>query len=152
MEKLRIEKRDIYTIEVNDDGETIEFDLADIELPFKIARAQKAVNDTITALKGELVIINKRKDKKLKGELMTANEAAIFEAYSKAYKEMRAAVDLLIGEGGCQKIFGDRNYIEMFNDLFDALKPHFKKMKVGADTLTRRIKEKYSDTDTDELS
>ena len=39
MESLRIERKDIYTIEVNDKGETIEFDLVDVELPFKCEKA-----------------------------------------------------------------------------------------------------------------
>ena len=34
MNKLRVENKNIYTIEVNDNGDTIEFDIGDIELPF----------------------------------------------------------------------------------------------------------------------
>ena len=44
MNSIRIEKKDIYTIEVNDNGDTIEFDLVDIELPFKCDRALSEIN------------------------------------------------------------------------------------------------------------
>ena len=57
-------KRDIYTIEVNDNGDTIEFDLLDIELPYKLERAYKRVNEVAKDLKGKLIIIEKKANKK----------------------------------------------------------------------------------------
>ena len=147
MNSIRIEKKDIYTIEVNDLGETIEFDLVDIELPFKCERALAEVNRIYKELQGKLVIIEKREDHKLNGEIMTANEKAKLEAHKNAYKEMRVAVDAFLGAGACQKIFGDRNYVEMYDDLFEQLAPHFEKMKLNTEGITARIKDKYSKKD-----
>jgi hypothetical protein len=144
MNSIRIEKKDIYTIEVNDNGDTIEFDLADIELPFKAERAMAEVNRIYKELKGKLVIIEKQKDRKLDNEIMTANEKAKLDAHRVAFKEMRVAMDAFLGEGACKKIFGDRNYVEMYDDLFEALAPHFEKMKLNAQGITDRIKAKYS--------
>lgn len=147
MEKLRIEKRDIYTIEVNDNGETIEFDLLDIELPYKLERAYKRVNEVSKDLKGKLIIIEKKADKMKKGSLLSSHEQAILDAYRDAFKEMRKAVDEFLGENACQKIFGDRNYLEMFDELFIALEPHFEKMKLNKDGITERITKKYAPKD-----
>ena len=147
MNSIRIEKKDIYTIEVNDLGETIEFDLVDIELPFKCERALAEVNRIYKDLQGKLVIIEKREDHKLNGEIMTANEKAKLEAHKNAYKEMRVVVDAFLGAGACQKIFGDRNYLEMFNDLYEALKPHLEKMELTSKGILDRIKEKYGKKD-----
>ena len=147
MNSIRIEKKDIYTIEVNDNGETIAFDLADIELPFKAERAMAEVNRIYKELKGKLVIIEKKKDRKLDNEIMTANEKAKLDAHRAAFKEMRVAMDAFLGEGACQKIFGDRNYVEMYDDLFEALAPHFEKMKLNAQGITDRIKAKYGKKD-----
>ena len=147
MNSIRIEKKDIYTIEVNDLGETIEFDLVDIELPFKCERALAEVNRIYKDLQGKLVIIEKREDHKLNGEIMTANEKAKLEAHKNAYKEMRVVVDAFLGAGACQKIFGDRNYVEMYDDLFEQLAPHFEKMKLNSEGITNRIKAKYSKKD-----
>ena len=36
---MRVEKKDTYIIEVNDAGETIEFDLVDISLPVRFNKA-----------------------------------------------------------------------------------------------------------------
>ena len=147
MNSIRIEKKDIYTIEVNDNGDTIEFDLVDIELPFKCDRALSEVNRIYRELKAKLLIIEKKEDHKLSGEIMTANEKARLDAHKAAFKEMRIAMDAFLGEGACQKIFGDRNYVEMFDDLFDALAPHFEKMKLNSEGITARIKAKYSKKD-----
>ena len=147
MESLRIERKDIYAIEVNDKGETIELDLVDIELPFKCERAWAEVNRVAKELQAQLVIINKQEDSKQNGKLMTQKEEKTIEAYRKAFKEMRVAMDGFLGEGACQKIFGDRNYLEMFNDLFEALKPHLEKMELTSNGIFERIKAKYGKKD-----
>lgn len=147
MESLRIEKKDIYTIEVNDKGETIEFDLLDIELPFRCERTMSEVARISKDLQAQLVIISKKQDHKQDGKLMTANEEATVTAYKKAFAEMRVAADSFLGEGACQKIFGDRNYIEMYDDLFTALAPHLEAMKLTNDGIIERIKAKYGKKD-----
>ena len=147
MESLRIERKDIYTIEVNDKGETIEFDLVDIELPFKCDRAFNEVDRIKSELKAKLVIIDKKQDHKLKDRVMTANEEARIIAYKEAYISMRSAMDIFLGDGACQKIFGDRNYLNMFNDLAEALAPHLEKMEISTAGIKKRIEEKYGKSD-----
>ena len=147
MNSLRVERKDIYTIEVNDKGETIEFDLVDVELPFKCERAWADVDRIAKELQAQLVIINKQEDSKQKGKLLTKKEEMTIEAYRKAFKEMRIAMDGFLGEGACQKIFGDRNYLEMFNDLFEELKPHLEKMEITSQGILERIKAKYGKKD-----
>lgn len=147
MNSIRIEKRDIYTIEVNDNGDTIEFDLVDIELPFKCGRALSEVDRIQKDLKAKLVIIEKKEDRQQKGKVMTVNEEARLDAYKKAFKEMRIAMDAFLGAGACQKIFGDRNYLEMYDDLFEALAPHMEKMKLTTAGIAERIKAKYAPKD-----
>ena len=144
MNSIRIEKKDIYTIEVNDNGDTIEFDLVDIELPFKCDKALNDVNKVYRDLQAKLVIIEKQEDRRINGEIMTVNEKAKLEAHRTAFREMRVAMDAFLGEGACQKIFGSRNYVEMYDDLFDQLEPHFEKMKLNTKGITERIKAKYS--------
>lgn len=147
MESLRIARNDIYTIEVNDNGETIEFDLMDIELPFRCEKAFSEVSRIAKELKAQITIIEKKQDHKQKGKIMTANEEATINAYKKAYLEMRVAMDCFLGEGACQKIFGGRNYLTMYNDLFEQLAPHFEKMKLNSDGIVERIKKKYGKQD-----
>ena len=144
MEKIRVEKKNIYTIEVNDSGDTIEFDLADIGLNFKLLKALKEIDRIQEYMKNELTIINKRQD--VKGKYISKNEEDTLRLWSKCFKDMRSAMDCFLGEGACQKIFGDRNYIEMFDELMEQLKPHLEKMKISYKDIQDRIKKKYSAT------
>ena len=142
MEKIRVEKKNIYTIEVNDNGDTIEFDLEDIGLNFKLLRALKEIDRIQEYMKNEITIIQKRQD--VKGKYISKNEEDILRLWNKCFKDMRSAMDIFLGEGACQKIFGDRNYIEMFDDLMEQLKPHLEKMKVSYENIKKRIENKYS--------
>ena len=147
MESLRIERKDIYTIEVNDNGDTIEFDLVDIELPFKADKAFREIDRISGELQAKLVIIDKKQDHPIKGAAMTANEEARLNAYREAFVGMRAAMDCFLGQGACQKIFGDRNYLEMYTDLAEALAPHMDKMQLNVEGIRKRIKDKYGKQD-----
>ena len=147
MESIRIARKDIYTIEVNDNGDTIEFDLVDIELPFKADRAFREIDRIGNELQAKLVIIGKQQDHPIKGASMTANEEARLNAFRDAFKGMRVAMDEFLGKGACQKIFGDRNYLEMYTDLAEALAPHMDKMKLNSEGIRKRIKEKYGKQD-----
>ena len=60
-------------------------------------------------------------------------------------------MDEFLGAGGVQKIFGDRNYPDMYNDLFDALKPHLEKIGISSKKSIERIEQKYSESDEDVL-
>ena len=150
MNTLRIDKK-LYEIEVNDKGETITFDPDDIELVFKLERAYKAVLKAQDNLKADVLIIKKRKDTTQKGEMISENEKAIIKAYKNCFTAMRAAYDSFLGDGACQKIFGDRNYVEMFDDLNEQLQPHFEKMKLNRENVAKKIREKYTDKNEDVL-
>lgn len=150
MNSIRIEKKDIYTIEVNDNGDTIEFDLADIELPFKFQRAIDGIKTLRQELKGKLIVIDKKKDHKGKDEFMTDNEKARLELYKETFLKMRACMDEFLGVGACQKIFGDRNYLTMYDDLFEELDKkgedglsHLDKMSLTSKGIIDRIEKKY---------
>ena len=138
MNSLRVEKKNIYKIEVNDNGEYIEFDVEDIGLR---ARCYKAL-DKIKAIEKEY----KEKAKKVK----SFKDSALLEA--DMFVELRNAMDEFLGEGACQKIFGDRNYADMFNDLLEELtkpreelggKSHFDMIKISAEATNKKVMDKY---------
>lgn len=150
MEKLRIHRNDILEIEVNDKGETIIFDVADVELPLKFERSYNEVRRIQSELKGKLIVLEKQKDVKNKGSLYSKNEKAAFEMYAKAFKDMRRAMDGFLGEGACEKIFGKTNYLEMYDDLINELskpddsgKSIIDKLHLTQEDMFTRIKNKY---------
>lgn len=143
MEQLRIAKRNIYEIEVNDQGETIQFDLEDIALPFKCQEAFEEVSKIQSNLKAKLVILDKKDDRQKKNSVFSDKQLATLKLYKETFAAMRVAMDKFMGEGACQKIFGDRNYLEMYDDLFEQLEPHLKKMELTTDGIKKRIESKY---------
>lgn len=146
MNSIRINKKGIYRIEVNDEGECIEFDLQDVGLVYRCYEALENIEKKSKEVKEkELEITKNTNDAKELTEKLILLE-------KEAFKELREIMDGFLGEGSCQKIFGDRNYYTMFDDLIDELtkkrkelggKSHFDMMKISADGVKDRIKNKY---------
>ena len=72
-------------------------------------------------------------------------------ALKKYYEETEKAMDLFLGEGGTQKIFGDVRYLTMFDDLGEMLKPILPNLKINVDSIEKQIREKYKVKDEDVL-
>lgn len=138
MEKLNLQRDrdDFYILEVNDKGDTIEFDLTDISLPEKIFEASENIAKIDKEYREEMLKLQDEKDK----YLMTKKG---IEIEKNKCMEMRKEFDSFMGEGACQKIFGDKNYYGMFLQLFDALEPHFKKMEIKTQKAKSKLASKY---------
>lgn len=147
MNKLRVAKKSLYEIEVNDAGETIGFNIEDPSLPLRAERAYEEVNKIADRCKMEIALIHKQEDKKVKGAMLSNNGRKELEAYNKMYQDMRKAMDGFLGEGACQKIFGDTNYLTMHDELFEALKPHLEAIGLTAESFKESIKKKYGAED-----
>lgn len=153
MESIRIKSESLYEIEVNDNGDVITFDLDDIELPLKIDKCiRKLKNLALEITKKEKEIHNRPDFKENEDDLMTVNERELAEIVYDTYVKSRAIMDELLGDGACQKIFGNANYSTMFDDLLEALEPHFTKMKAKQENVKDRIKAKYSKVHSNELT
>lgn len=146
MEKLILErdKEDFYILEVNDKGDAIEFDLTDIGLAEKFMNASEKVLE-IEKRKQEKILNAseefKNDRKKLIKEVIKINkEEAI---------EMRKTFDSFLGDGACQKIFGDKNNYAQFDELLNALEPHFNKMEIKLNKAKKRLMNKYLPKDND---
>ncbi len=141
MESLRIKNKNIYRIEVNDNGEYIEFDLEDIGLKAKCYEALDKINEIIDAYQPKIMAVK------------TDKEEAFLE--KEIFKDLRAAMDGFLGEGACQKIYGDRNYYEMFDDLIAELskkrpelkgKSHFDMLGFTSEAIAKKVINKYKKT------
>lgn len=142
MEKIRINKDDTYKIEVNDNGEYIEFDLLDIELPMKCLNASKELKKQTDFYNKKVIAINKQYADNQ--ELLFINKNKVDMEFC---KRMRTVFDSFLGEGACQKIFGNTNRIGMFDELFEQLAPHFEKMQINIDKIKDKLIERYSHKD-----
>lgn len=145
MEKLNLKKENTYEIEVGDKGETIVFHMDDLELPFKWNDAFLECQKMTENLKRQIKVIEKKENKPY--GLLTTQDEEVRKLYKKTFSQMRTIMDGILGKGGCQKIFGDNNYLSMFNDLFDALQPHFEKMGLSMGASVEAIEKKYGNAD-----
>jgi hypothetical protein len=143
MEKLNFQRNreDFYILEVNEKGETIEFDLTDINLPDKILKASENVGK-----------LDKEYMEKIK-EVPKDNEEEyikkMLELQKEMFSKMRKEMDSFMGDGACKKIFGEAEYYGMFLDLMEQLEPHFDKMIIKADVAKKRLVEKYMPSKSD---
>ena len=155
---IRVHSKSEYTIEVNDNGDVITFDVTDTSLTSKYVNAFEKLDGFVKKYEADVTAIDKRKDEPYKttetkdyvtGEietntLITKNQYDIAILTDQFYKDSRIAMDGFLGRGACQKIFGDKNYFNMFNDLSEQLAPHLKKMGIEAEKLKTTALKKYA--------
>lgn len=146
MEKLILEKNreDYYILEVNDKGDTIEFDLTDIGLAERIMNSSDRIAEQDKKYQKRVVELSETfKD----DEVQLTRE--IIKLEKEQCQEMREIFDDFLGEGACQKIFGDKNHYGQFNRLLDALEPHYKKMELKMQKAKRKLADKYMEKEKD---
>ena len=146
MEKLILEKNreDYYILEVNDKGDTINFDLTDIGLAERIMNSSDRITEQDKKYQKRVVELSETfKD----DEVQLTRE--IIKLEKEQCQEMRRIFDDFLGEGACQKIFGDKNHYGQFNRLLDALEPHYKKMELKMQNAKRKLADKYIEKEKD---
>lgn len=119
MEKIRIQ-RNVKRIEVNDNGDILELDFDDLNLPYRFYDMIKRFETDRAKFTTELAAkLSGKSDKNAADELIAAErEMNIY---------MRDAIDKVFGEGTCRKVYGDiLPSWEMHMQFFDALMPYFK--------------------------
>lgn len=146
MEKLILERNEeeFYRLEVNDNGDYIEFDLTDIGL-----------TDRIMTASDKIVKLDEKYQKRIKDiyEKNKNNQELLIRETIKEEKqqclEMRKVFDSFLGEGACQKIFGDKNNYGQFLNLMEALEPHYEKMKIKLSLAKKKLANKYKINNSD---
>jgi len=146
---LRVAKKSEYVIEVNDIGETISFNIEDPSLPLRAEKTYDDLRKITNDLKIEIAMIEKNNDNS-SGSILTKKNKAILQAYDSTFKMMRKIMDQFLGRGACQKIFGDSNYLTMYDELFEQLTPHFEKMGINSTAFIESIEKKYGDNDEED--
>lgn len=160
-EYISLKKRDILKIGIKDEEGNpkldekgnelyIEFDLEDINTPDNYSKCVYLIQKASNTLKNDIAVINKKQDVAGKG-IMTKNEEAKMQALKKYYKSSEEAIDLFLGKGGTQKIFGDSRYLTMFDDLVEMLEPIMPKLKINFDSIEKKIKSKYGNKEDNVL-
>lgn len=152
--KIRVKSETLYSIEVNDNGDCIYFDISDIGLQAKFVECFDLINkETNKFSKNEKELLKKINEEKKEEntELFSDTEREYIKIQQEFYATCREIMDKFMGENACQKIFGDANYPKMYIDLFEQLEPHFKKMGINRDKMQKDLYKKYANKRTNVL-
>ena len=149
LKKDNIFRIGIRDIEGNDTGEHLEFDLEDIELPLRLNECEAKHRKNLEFLRNQFVVIEKKEDKKGKFILSWKEEEKI-KVLQEFYKREMEALDLFLGQNGTNKLLNGRKpYYSMYEDISEILEPIMPKLKLRADDIVNKIKEKYSNNATE---
>ena len=134
----------------NDTGEHLEFDMEDINLAIRLNECDEKHRKNLEFLRNQFVIIDKKEDKKGK-KILSWKEEEKLKVLQEFYKREMEALDLFLGENGTKKLLNGRNpYYSMYEDINDILKPILPKLKLRADDIAKKIKDKYSNVNNQE--
>lgn len=147
---IQIKKSNKFVVGIKDEngvdtGNTIEFDLEDIDLPFKLNDCAKQHDENLKELKRKFAVIEKKKDTKTKNQILSYNTEAKIKAIKEFYLKEEKALDLFLGENGTKKILNGRKpYYTMFDDISEMLEPILPNLTKNAKSIEEKIKSKYS--------
>jgi hypothetical protein len=147
---IQLKKDNILRIGIKDSNgvvlnEHLEFDLEDIELPLRLNQCEAQHRKNLEFIKNQFIIIDKKEDKKGKFLLSWKEEEKI-KVLQEFYKKEMEALDLFLGKDGTKKLLNGRNpYYSMYEDINEILEPVLPKLKLRADNIIDKVKEKYND-------
>ncbi len=149
MNKIKIENTELVQVEINDSGFFIELNPLDMDFPLKAEKASNDMTKLLDHLQQELLVIDKRED--VKDGLLSRNAKDKLLKYKKYNEDCGKVVDELFGEGTTKAAFGNKNYLGMYNDLFNSLTPIIKEVYGNPEGLIDRLKTKYAKEDSEVL-
>jgi len=129
----------------NKTGESLEFDMEDLELPLKYQECLDSHEKNKKRLQMQFVAIDKKEDHKGK-KLLTKNEEEKLKVLKEYFESEMESLDKILGKDGCKKLLNGREpYYSMFDDINDALEPILPQLQIHANDIIDKIKNKYKD-------
>ena len=148
--KIQLKNENILKLEIcTEDGEStgdfLEFDLEDIELPFKYQEILDRLKKSREKIKNQFAIIDKQQDHKGK-KLLSSREEAKLKALNEFYKEQEEIYNLFLGKNGVKKLLHGRNMRwTTLNEIDEIISTQIApKLDMTMDNITKKIKSKYS--------
>ena len=135
----------IRTKDGKETGDTLDFNLKDIEI---LDKYQKCIDETKknrSWITNQLNIINKKQDFTKKGQILSNNQKEEYYAIKKYYQMQKETYDLFLGDGGVDKLLYGRKLewetlIEIETIIQEQIAPYF---DITMDNIVKEIKDKY---------
>ena len=155
--QIKLKDDDTLRLEIVDSngvstGEFLEFQLEDIELPFKYQEIIERLKKSRQTLKNQFTIIEKKQDHNGK-KLMSSNEEEKLKALNNFYKEQVEIYNIFLGENGVQKLLNGRKLrwttLSEIDELIE--KQIAPQLDLTMADITKKIKSKYSNKKEDNV-
>jgi len=140
MDKVIYQKKNVKQIQVNEQGDYIEIDLMDIELPFKVQNTRNELIRQTKIFKNRCKALEKQY--KNNQDLLRVNQ---YKAEIDFCNKCREVLDNLLGKDACLKIFGETNRYGMFDDWFEQFAPVLDNLQVDIETIKDNLINKYKE-------
>ena len=147
---IQLNKQDILELEIRDEegkptGDTLTFDLEDIELPLRYQQMLEKDKAVTSAMKMEITAIEKEQDVQDEGKLLTRNQERKLKVLNKYFKDEEEILNMFLGENGVKKLLGGRKLgwtsLQEVGEIIDTqIKPL---LNVNMEDITKKIKAKY---------
>lgn len=146
---IQLGKSNVLTLKIVDlngkeTGESLVFDLEDLELPLRYQDMLEADKKNKQNLRNQMLVIDKRQDVKGK-KLFTKNEEDKYRALNEFFKKEAEIYNMFLGENGVQKLLNGRKLgwftLDEIDEIIDKqITPYFEKM---TENITEKVKQKY---------
>jgi len=146
---IKLNKSDVLTLKIQtedgkDTGESLVFDLEDIELPLKYQDLIEKDKKNKEHLRNQMLIIEKRQDVKGK-KLLSKNEEDKIKALNDFFNKEIEIYNIFLGENGVQKLLNGRKVgwttLEEIDEIIEKqITPY---LDINMKKITDKVKEKY---------
>lgn len=128
-----------------DTGETLEFDLEDIELPLRYQELIEKDKKNKQWINNQIKIIEKRQDVKGK-KLLSKNDEDLLKALEEFFKKEVEVYNMFLGENGVKKLLCGRKLgWKTFEEIDEIISKYIApKLQLSMDNFTNSMKEKYA--------
>lgn len=154
---IQLKKKDLVRFKILDQdgvatGDWLEFDMGDVELPIKLQELVERDKLNRNNLKNKLAIIDKKQDHKGK-KLLSSNEEEKIKAMCDFLKDEVEVYNLFLGENGVKKLlYGRKLSWDTLTEIDEIIsKVITPKLDLSIDSMSKRIKEKYSSKKEDNV-
>ena len=133
-------------------GETLEFDLEDIELPLRYQELLEQNKKNKQWMENQINIISKRQDVKGK-KLYSKNEEDIMKATIEFFKKEEEVYDMFLGKDGVKKLLnGKKLGLSSFSEIDEIISKYIMpKLDEHKINIADNIKKKYNVEENDNV-
>lgn len=136
----------------NDTGKYLKFDLEQVNYPLQLSECVEMHKKNIQWLKDQMIILDKKEDKKGKKILSWKQEEGM-KINVKFYEKEIEALDLFLGKGSTQMILDindDKPYYSMFDDIVELIRPIMPVLEDNAKYIEKKRRDIIKKYSTDE--